>query len=127
MQNCAERLEEMKKECANYGKYQVRIRFLKDRIRLKRAGSESCEKEIRQLERVSRKIRRVEHIFDHIERSEGIEKRMLLWRALIGHEDLDALARERNMDPSALEMDIDTCLFEIIVDRMRMTGGRAYA
>lgn len=127
MQKCEERMEEMKKECGNYGSYQVRSSFLKDKIRMKRAKSRNCTREIRQLKILMKKMRRVENLLDHVERNEGIEKRLLLWRALIGRENLPMLAREKNMDPTDLKAAIDTCLFEIMIDHMTIGRRSAYA
>lgn len=107
-------LNRLKQVMSGYSSYHVRRRCLVDMIRMKRAGHQECGQEMKLLHQASAKIAYVDHIMDAAEQWEGIGMRVLLWRVLVGKEDLKKVADDMHTEAEMLEMAIDTCLCNVM-------------
>ena len=107
-------LAQLKEACAGYSRCLVEKRCLLDLIRMKRAGHEACEREVKMLHDIVEKIRYVERLMDVAEQCEGIGMRILLWQVLVGREDLKVVAKRENTVEADVETAIDMCLFRVM-------------
>ena len=120
-------LMHLKHECGQYSSYVVQLQILRDRIRMARSNGRPCSTEVEALNKVDEKIASIENMLDRIEKENGIESRILLWRTVIGHEDLRHVAVEKGMDPIELNTCIEDLLFHDLISQTHLSMETAYA
>ncbi|MEE8807160.1 MAG: hypothetical protein SOI44_01935 [Lactimicrobium sp.] len=120
-------LMHLKHECGQYSSYMVQLQILRDKIRMARAKGSPCGIEIEALNTIDEKIASIEGMLDRIEKENGIESRILLWRTVIGHEDLRHVASEKGMDPMDLNTQIEDLLFHDLISQTHLSLEAAYA
>ena len=92
-----------------------------------RSNGSPCSTEVEALNKVDEKIASIENMLDRIEKENGIESRILLWRTVIGHEDLRHVADEKGMDPIELNTCIEDLLFHDLISQTHLSMETAYA
>lgn len=123
MQSCERKMQQMKQDCCAYGMCLDKMQALEKEV-LKKGNTSRLRKEKERLESCRR---RTEELLDEVEKNCGVGMRHLLLRVFTGKEKLEEIAAELEMDESTLEMTIDSCLFEVVVDHLRMKGEKTYA
>lgn len=123
MQSCAKKMQQMKQDCRAYGMCMAKMQKLDEKL----SGNGSSYRLQREKKRLAAMMQRTETLLDEVERNCGVEMRNLLLRVFGGKEDMERIARDVNMDERTLEMTVETCLFEVVVDHLHMKGEKSYA
>lgn len=123
MQSCERKMQQMKEDCITYGECMDKMQSLDEQMR-KRGRTSRLRKEKERLENCRK---RTEALLDEVEKNCGAGMRELLLRVFGGAERLETIAKEMDMDERTLEMLVDSCLFEVVVDHLHMKGESSYA